>query len=169
MTSKPKTLFITLIALFCVQIGENAFQEACAFETQSSRYATIALVPGDSRSLDLEYDGLLWKTGVFNLASITAIIPDDEIHYLSITFTPRGAAGAEIGFFTTGVFTYGKEGKFKFLQFLEPRLSYGAENVEYIIDVYPAISTGVVFSAVIVEYFDFDYPFRLTLTATLSK
>jgi hypothetical protein len=169
MKSTLKTIVIALIIFCCVQTGENALQKAFALEAQSSRYAAIALLPGDSRSLDLEYDGLLWKTGVFNLSFITAIIPDDEIHYLSITFTPRGEAGNDIGFFTVGGFIYTKERKVGFIQFLEPRLSYGTENVEYISNVYPAISTGVVFSAVIVEYFDFDYPFKLTLTATLSN
>jgi len=169
MKSILKRVFIALIIFCCIQTGENVLQEAFALETQSSRYATIALLPGDSRSLDLEYDGLLWKTGVFNLSFITAIIPDDEIHYLGITFTPRGEAGNDIGFFTVGGFIYTKERKVGFIQFLEPRLSYGTENVEYISNVYPAISTGVVFSAVIVEYFDFDYPFKLTLTATLSN
>ena len=164
-----KTIFIALIICCCVQTGANAFQKAFTGKTQSSRYATIALLPGDSRSLDLEYDGLLWETGVFNLSFITAIIPDDEIHYLSIMFTPRGEAGNDIGFFTLGGFIYTKERKVGFIQFLEPRLTYGSENVDYIINVYPAISTGVIFSAVIVEYFDFDYPFRLTLTATLSN
>jgi hypothetical protein len=169
MKSILKTIFIALIICCCVQTGANAFQKAFTGKTQSNPYATITLLPGDSRSIDIEYDGMLWKSGVFNLSFITAAIPDDEIHYLSITFTPQGEAGAEIGVFTTGAFIYGKEGKFKFLKFLEPRLSYGAEDVQYIIDVYPAISTGVVFSAVIVEYFDFDYPFKLTLTATLSN
>jgi hypothetical protein len=162
-----KTVLITLIILCCSQIGTGTIREAAALETQSNTSA-IALMPGDTRSLDIEYDGMFWKSGVFNLSFITAAIPDDEIHYLSITFTPQESAGAEIGFFTTGAFLYGKEGKLKFLQFLEPRLSYGSENVQYIINVYPAISTGVVFSAVIVEYFDFEYPFKLTLTATLS-
>jgi hypothetical protein len=169
MKSILKTISLTLILLCCVYTGANAFQKSFAGKTQSSPYATIALLPGDSRSLDLEYDGLLWKTGVFNLALITAIIPDDEIHYLSIMFTPRGETGNDIGFFTFGGFIYTKERKVGFIQFLEPRLTYGSENVEYIINVYPAISTGVVFSAVIVEYFDFDYPFMLTLTATLSN
>ena len=169
MKSILKKVFIALIICCCIQTGENVLQEAFALEAQSSRYAAITLLPGDSKSLDLEYDGLLWKTGVFNLSSITAVIPDNEIHYLDITFTPRGTAGTEIGFFTTGGFIYTNEGKVRFLTFLEPRLSYGAENVEYIINVYPTISTGVIFSAVVVEYFDFDYPFKLTLTATLSN
>jgi hypothetical protein len=169
MKSIVKTVLITLIIFCCMQTGKIALQEVFALEAQSSRSAAIALMPGDSRSLDLEYDGMLWKSGVFNLSFITAVIPDDEIHYLSITFTPQGEAGAEIGFFTTGAFIYTNEGKVKFLTFLEPRLSYGTENVQYIINVYPAISTGVVFSAVIVEYFDFDFPFKLTLTATLSN
>jgi len=166
MKSILKTILIALIIFCCAQTGANTVQEAFALETQGT---AITLLPGDSRSLDLEYDGLLRKTGVFNLSFITAIIPDDEIHYLSITFTPRGEAGNDIGFFTFGGFIYTKERKVGFIQFLEPRLSYGTENVEYIINVYPAISTGVVFSAVIVEYFDFDYPFKLTLTATLSN
>ncbi len=149
--------------------ADYSYGEAAALRLQSSRYAAVALMPGDSRSIDVEYDGLLWKTGVFNLCSITALIPDEEIHYLSITFTPQCEAGAEIGFFTLGGFIYGTAGSFKFNQFLEPRLSYGSENIEYIITVYPAVSIGIVFSAVAIEYFDFDYPFKLTLTATLSK
>jgi len=169
MKASLKKFLLALIVCCCIPTGERAVQEASAVQIQNSRYASVALMPGDSRSIELEYDGLLWKTGVFNLCFITAIIPDEEIHYLSITFTPQSEAGAEIGFFTLGAFIYGKEGAFRFNQFLEPRLSYGSENIEYIINVYPAVSMGVVFSAVAVEYFDFDYPLKLTLTATLSN
>jgi hypothetical protein len=31
------------------------------------------------------------------------------------------------------------------------------------------VSAGIIFSAVLVEYQDFDFPFKMTLTATLSN
>jgi len=132
-------------------------------------FASMVLLPGDSRSVEMEYDDVLWSDGSSNVTLISAIIPDNEIHFLRINFTPRDESAADIGYFTTGSFIYTNQGNLGFLQFLEPRITYGTETSSYIIDIYPAASAGIVFSAVILEYQDFDFPFKMTLTVTLSN
>jgi len=160
-------LSITFLFLFLAAAG--ARDAASQPGTAGTPFATIVLLPGDSRSVEMEYDDVFWSDGSSNVTIISAVIPDAEIHFLRINLTPREDRGADLGYFTAGGFIYTNEGRVAFLQFLEPRLTYGAETTSYIIDVYPAVSAGMIFSAVIMEYQDFDFPFRMTLTATLSN
>lgn len=165
---KNKTiLYITLSFILLSASGAQAAAPRPGIA--GTPFASMVLLPGDSRSVEMEYDDVLWSDGSSNVTLISAIIPDNEIHFLRVNFTPRDDSAADIGYFTTGSFIYTNQEKFGFLQFLEPRLTYGTETTSYIIDVYPAASAGIVFSAVILEYQDFDFPFKMTLTVTLSN
>ena len=165
---KKKTiLYITLSFILLSAAGARAATPRPGLA--GTPVASLVLLPGDSRSVELEYDDVLWKYGSFNMTIISAIIPDNQIHYLRINLTPRGDGGADLSYFSIGGFIYTNAEATGFLQFLEPRLTYGGEATSYIIDVYPAVSAGIIFSAVLVEYQDFDFPFKMTLTATLSN
>jgi hypothetical protein len=168
MPMQYKTVLrVTLLILILAASGAQAATPRPG--TAAATVSNLVLLPGDSRSVELEYGGVLWRDGSCNIAIISAVIPDNEIHFLRINFTPRDERAADIGYFTTGGFIYTSQSSTGFLQFLEPRLTYGAETTSYIIDVYPAVSAGIVFSAVILEYQDFDFPFKMTLTVTLSN
>jgi hypothetical protein len=160
---------ITLAALLLCSSGSDATEHRGTISIHDVPFGTIFLLPGDSKSIEFEYDGLLWESAAYNIFVISAAISDNQIHKLSVNLTPRGDMGTDIGYFTAGSFIFGKDGFFKFLGFLEPRFAYGSEPVSYIIDAYPAISIGILFSAVVVEYAYFDFPFKMTLTVTLSN
>jgi hypothetical protein len=164
---KTVLLLAALLLLFPGISGAHA--AAPLPGTAAATVTNVVLLPGDSRTVELEYWDTIWWDGSCNVAIISAIIPDNEIHYLRVSFTPRDERAADIGYFTTGSFIYTNQTTTGLLQFLEPRLTYGAEATSYIIDVYPSVSAGIVFSAVILEYQDFDFPFKMTLTATLSN
>ena len=171
MKSYLKTVTsVVLCALIAIpSLSGAAAQGKIGRAQEDVPVAGIVLLPGDSKSVEIEYDGDLLDSGCFNVSFMSALIPDDQIHRLSINLTPRGDTGTEIGYATLGAFIYWKDSTVNFLEFLEPRLSYGSESVGYIIDVYPAVSIGVLLSAVVIEYEHFDYPFKVTMTLTLSN
>lgn len=170
MPMKYKTILrLALLVIFLMSSAAQA--EVPRPGLAGATFATMVLLPGDSKSVEMEYEYVLFRDGSFNMTFISAVIPDNQIHFLRINLTPRIDRAADIGYFSAGGFVYTNtsEGKSGFLQFLEPRLTYGTDTVSYTIDVYPTVSVGVVFSAVMVEYQDFDFPFKMTLTATLSN
>ena len=171
MPMKYKTFLraaLLIILLLCTSIAQAEVPRPGLAE---ATFGTMVLLPGDSKSIEIEYQGVLWRDGSFNMAFVSTVIPDNQIHFLRINLTPRIDRAADIGYFSAGGFIYTNTsaGKSGFLQFLEPRLTYGTDTVSYIIDVYPTVSVGIVFSAVMIEYQDFDFPFKMTMTATLSK
>jgi hypothetical protein len=170
MPMKYKTILrLALLVIFLMSSAAQA--EVPRPGLAGATFATMVLLPGDSKSIEMEYQGVLWRDGSFNMAFVSMVIPDNQIHFLRINLTPRIGRAADIGYFSAGSFIYTNtsQGKSGFLQFLEPRLTYGTDTVSYTIDVYPTVSAGVVFSAVLIEYQDFDFPFKVTLTATLSN
>jgi hypothetical protein len=165
-----KLLLLLLAGFLLVSSACNASDNPGAISAHAaSPFGSIFLLPGDSKSIDLSYDGLLLESASYNICLVNAAIADDQIHQMRVDFTPREDAGASIGYFTIGAFFYARDGQFKFLEFLEPRLSYGSQPASYNVDAYPAISLGFIFSAVVIEYQDFNFPFSMTLTVTLSK
>ena len=170
MPMKYKT-FLRAALLILLLLASTAQAEVPRPGLTEATYGTMVLLPGDSKSIELEYQGVLWQDGSFNMTFISAVIPDNQTHSLNINLTPSMDSAANIGYFSTGGFIYTNtsEGKSGFLQFLQPQLTYGTDTVSYTINVYPTVSAGVVFSAVVVEYQDFDFPFKMTLTATLSN
>jgi len=170
MPMKYRTLLGAAL-LIIVLVASTAQAEVPRPGLAEATFGTMVLLPGDSKSIELEYQGVLWRDGSFNMAFVSTVIPDNQIHFLRINLTPRIDRAADIGYFSAGGFIYTNttEAKSGFLQFLEPRLTYGTDTVSYTIDVYPTVSAGVVFSAVMIEYQDFDFPFKMTLTATLSN
>jgi hypothetical protein len=170
MPMKYKT-FLRAALLIILLFASAAQAEVPRPGLAGATFAAMVLLPGDSKSVEMEYEDVLLRDGSFNMTFISAVIPDNQIHFLRINLTPRIDRAADIGYFSAGGFIYTNTsaGKSGFLQFLEPRLTYGTDTVSYIIDVYPTASVGVVFSAVMIEYQDFDFPFKMTMTATLSK
>ena len=129
----------------------------------------IVMLPGDSRSVEFEYDDVLFNPDSFHVALIAAVVPDYEIHQLTINITPVGDVGSEIAYFTWGAFVCFTGEVFEFFEILEPKFTYGFKNVNYIVDVNPFISAGFIFSAAMVEYSHFEFPLNMTMTVTLSN
>ena len=129
----------------------------------------IVMLPGDSRSIEFEYDDTFWDPDSYHVALIAAVSPDYEIHQLTINITPVGDVGSEIAYFTWGAFVCFTGGVFDFYEILQPKFTYGFEDVTYIVDVNPFMSIGFLFSAVMVEYSHFEFPLNMTMTPTLSN
>lgn len=136
---------------------------------QSVPLDIIVLYPGDSRSIEFEYDDVFYEPESYHVALIYASAPDNEIHQLTINLTPVGDLGSEIAYFTFGAFIRLSGGTLNLFEFLEPKYTYGYKGVTYTIDVNPAISVGFLFSALMAEYRDFDFPLEMTMTLTLAN
>jgi hypothetical protein len=129
----------------------------------------IVMLPGDSRSVEFEYDDTFLDPDSFHVALIAAVVPDYEIHQLTINITPVGDVGSEIAYFTWGAFVCFTGEVFDFFEILEPKFTYGFKHVTYIVDVNPFMYIGFLFSAAMVEYSHFEFPLNMTMTLTLSN
>jgi len=105
----------------------------------------------------------------YHVALIYATAPDNEIHQLTINLTPLGEQGSEVAYFTFGAFLCLSAGSFDLFELLEPKYTYGYKGVTYTIDVNPALSVGFLFSALMAEYRNFDFPLEMTMTLTLAN
>lgn len=142
---------------------------ACAQATQDSPVEMIVLSPGDARSLEFEFDNTLGQSNSANLALIAATAPDQEIHQLAINISPKGDVGAEISYFTWGIFFSFTGGVFDFIEMLDPKYTYGFNTVNYVVDINPYVSFGLVFSTAAAVFSSFDFPLEMTMTLTLSN
>jgi hypothetical protein len=132
----------------------------------------IVLYPGESRSINFEYNGLFWDNFAFHLAMVTTIPLDEELHTLSVNITPMGNDGTEFSYFSSGFFY----GPLLSLEILAPRFPSGYEDVNYTVELNP-FSVGFIFSTVLIDYpsdsqhdgDDFSYPIDMTMTLTLSN
>jgi len=129
----------------------------------------VTLYPGDSRSIEFEYDDVFYEPESYHVALIYATAPDNEIHQLTINLTPLGDLGSEVAYFTFGAFMCLSAGTFDLFELLEPKYTYGHKGVTYTIDVNPAVSVGFLFSALMAEYRNFDFPLEMTMTLTLAN
>jgi hypothetical protein len=127
----------------------------------------VLLMPGDSRSIEFEYNGSLFETGSYHMAMITAVVDDGEIHQLTIQIYPKGDMGSETAYFTWGMFMNPKAGALGGFKMLDPRYTYVYKDVRYVVNVNPSMTTGFLFSAVGPEYSHFDFPLEMTMTLTV--
>lgn len=173
-----KTLFssvlcsITVFMLLTFGTGISLAESINSKDYSTLDYSpldVIVLFPGDSRSIEFEFDNTFWDPESFHVALIFAMSPDNQIHQLSINLTPVGDVGSEIAYFTWGAFIFFPVSVNGLLEFLEPKFTYGHKHVSYIVDVNPSVSMGFIFSAAMVEYSYFDFPLNMTMTLTLSN
>ncbi len=139
-----------------------------ALSALDSSVDVVVLSPGDSRSLEFEYNGTFGEPGSFHFALVTAMLPDEEIRQLTVTITPTGEVGSAIGYFTWGIFANLTSAGNMF-ETLEPKFTYGFKHVSYSMDVNPTTTTGFVFSTALVEYEHFDFPLEMSMILTLSN
>ncbi len=168
-----KKYFSSLIFLSLFMIIFT-YDSACAQRSADDGIGMdlIILYPGESQSINFEYNGLFWDNFAFHMALVASFAFDEEVHTLSVNITPMGDDGSEFTYFTTGFF-YGAPISF---EILAPRFPSGYEDVNYTVDMNP-FSLGFIVSAVINEYpndnqhdgDDFDYPIDMTMTLTLSN
>jgi len=157
---------ISLIAIiWCLQLDRIADAQTA----HDATIETIILFPGDARSIEFEYNDTLGNPDSYHVALIAAMAPDQEIHQLTINLSPRGDVGPEIGYFSWGIFFSYTGGVFDFVEMLDPKFTYGFNSVNYLVDVNPYVSIGMLFSAASVEFSHFDFPLEMTMTLTLSN
>ena len=148
----------------------NASGETSVYPTYDSPYESVILLPGDSRSLEFEYNDTFPQNGSAHLALITALSPDQKIHQLVITITPVGDVGPEVAYFTWGAFlVFSGDITTNFIEFMEPKFTYAFTSATYIVEVNPVMTTGFLFSTALVEFSHFDFPLNMTMTLTLSN
>ena len=129
----------------------------------------IVLSQGESRSIDFEYDAAFPDADSYHVAVVTASSHDGEIHQLKVDIVPIGDTGAEIAYFSWGIFFNYTAGGFDLFEVLEPKFTYGYKHVTHVIDVNPDVSVGFIFSAAMVEYSHFDFPLDMAMTLTMSN
>jgi len=118
-------------------------QPVCIADAQTAHDATVesvVLFPGDSRSIEFEYNDTLGSPDSYHVALIAAMAPDQEIDQLTINLSPRGDVGPEIGYFTWGIFFSFTGCVFDFVEMLDPKFTYGFNSVNYLVDVNPYMS-----------------------------
>lgn len=129
----------------------------------------LVLFPGDARSIEFAYDDVLSSPEGWHVALIAAFAPDQEIHQLAINLAPRGDVGPELGYFTWGIFFNITGGIFDFIEVLDPKFTYGFAGVNYLVNINPYISVGMLFSAATTKFSHVDFPVEMTMTLTLSN
>ena len=140
-----------------------------AQSTPDAKLDMIVLQPGDSRSIEFEFDDTIGNPDSYHVALISATAPDQEIHQLAVNISPRGDVGPEIAYFTWGIFFCFTGGVFDFIEMLDPKFTYGFNNVNYVVDVNPYMSLGLIFSSATSEFSHFEFPLEMTMTLTLSN
>ena len=158
-------IFIPLI-VFLSFIAQG---RALAQTSPDSLLDVIILSPGDSRSIEFEFDNTIGNPDSYHVALISAVSPDKEIHQLAVNISPRGDVGPEVAYFTWGIFFSFTGGVFDFIEMLDPKFTYGFNNVNYIVDTNPSMSVGLVFSTLTTVFSHFDFPLKMTMTLTLSN
>lgn len=154
-----------VVVLACLLLaGGGAFSRAVA--ARAGSVDTVVLFPGDARTFDFDLDGTVVEGRGSHLTLIVAVAPDREIHRLTLTVAPRGDTGPGIGYFTSGVMLSFSGG---FVEFIEPKFTYGFESVTYVLDVNPYASLGFLYTGAMVEFSHFDFPLEMGITTTLSN
>jgi hypothetical protein len=167
---KKHTFFFNVMVLLMVLLWEAlTAAQAGAQTAHDATVDALVLFPGDARSIELEYDDTLGNPDSYHVALIAAMAPDQEIHQLTINLSPRGDVGPEIGYFSWGIFFSFTGGIFDFIEVLDPKFTYGFNSVNYIVDVNPYVSLGLLFSAATTKFSHFDFPLEMTMTLTLSN
>lgn len=164
MKKNTFTKAIILVAAFVLQV----FAVGLSFAGDST-VDIIVLSQGESRSIDFEYDSTFPDAGSYHVAVVTATSYDGEIHQLKADIVPIGDTGAEIAYFSWGIFYNYTAGGLNLFEVLEPKYTYGYKHVTHIIDVKPDLSIGLIFSAAMVEYSHFDFPLSMAMTLTMSN
>ncbi len=161
--SYPQRAFALLVGVFWL---------CCAATVcfAQSPVDVVTLSPGDSRSLEYEFNGTLSEgdPSSYHFAMITAFAPDQEIHQLTITISPLGDVGSEIQYFSGGLFLSFSSGLITNIEIMEPKFTYGFNHATYIVDVNPTLTTGFLFTGATFEFAHFDFPLEMTMTLTLS-
>ena len=171
MKTRTLLLIMTITALKLMWLpAADASGETNVYPKSGSPFESVFLLPGDSRSLEFEYNDTFQESGSGHLALITALSPDHEIHQLIINISPVGDVGPEVGYFTWGaLLVFSGDIIRNSIEFMAPKFTYGFKSVTYVIDVNPVMSIGFLFSTALVEYSHFDFPLNMTMTLTLSN
>lgn len=136
--------------------------------THDAPLVMLALFPGDARSIDFSFDNDLAGRESVLFALIAAFVPDQEIHQLTITLSPRGDVGPELGYATGGFFVNLNGGAFNIFEVLDPKFTYGFDMVRYIVNVNPYVSIGMLVASATTSFSSVDFPIAMTMTAALS-
>ncbi len=154
------TYVITILMFVAVALIFTPAQPADAFSSD-----LVVLSPGDSRSLEYQFDGIFWDPDSYHMILVAALA-DNEIHKLTITISPVGDVGTELAYFTSGFFLSFPA---NLPDLLSPGFKYGHEYVHYSVDINPNITFGIIFTAAVLEQSDIDFPVDMTATLTLSE
>jgi len=161
ITSIYLTIFIVAAFMSCGL--------AAAQTSPDAKVDVLVLLPGDSRSIAYEFDDTMGSPEGYHVALISAAAPDREIHQLAINISPLGDVAPQVAYFSWGIFFSFTGGVFDFIEMLDPTFTYGFNSVNYIVDINPYMSIGIIYSAAVSEFSGFDFPLEMTMTATLSN
>lgn len=152
------------LSMLCVLLAGATVH---AQESPDVRWLT--LVPGDSRSLELEFDGHRDELQMQFLVLFGALIFDAETHQLTVSCWFRGDQGPEFTYRTSGLILTIGGGLLGLVDVLEPRTTYSYDSVSYFAEINPPVSLGGI-AISLDEHFDsFDPPYFMTCTVTLSQ
>jgi len=165
LTGRARRVICRLFLVACCVLTAS---ELSAQTTHDAPLLVLALFPGDARSVDFSFDNDFAGRESVLVALIAAVVPDQEIHQLTITLSPRGDVGPELGYATGGLFINLNGGAFNILEVLDPKFTYGFDMVRYIVNVNPYVSLGMLIASATTSFSAVDFPVAMTMTAALS-